>query len=271
MPELPEVETTRRGIRPYLEGRRIERVVVRDRRLRWPVPTRLTRALPGEKVQSVERRAKYLLMRFSGGTVISHLGMSGSFRIVRTGEAPEKHDHVDLELEGNKTLRFRDPRRFGCMLWTTKDPHQHQLLQDLGPEPLGDEFTADHLHAKSRGRSVAVKSFLMDAKVVVGVGNIYANEALFRSGIHPTRRAGRVSKQRYAALVEAVRDVLQASLRAGGTTLRDFASAHGSPGYFVVQLSVYDREGQPCVQCSQPIRCQRVSQRSTYYCPRCQR
>ena len=270
MPELPEVETTRRGIEPGLTGAKIERVVVRDRRLRWPVPAGLEAGLAGQTVTAVERRAKYLLIRTTAGTLIAHLGMSGHLRFVEPGTAPGKHDHLDFELGADKTLRFNDPRRFGCMLWTTADPLAHPLLADLGPEPLSDEFNGRYLHAVSRGRRIAIKPHLMNARVVVGVGNIYASEALYRAGIHPKRAAGRIAAGRMELLAAAVKEILAASIRFGGTTLRDFYAGDGKPGYFRNELAVYDRADEPCLKCGKPIRQVVLGQRSTYYCPGCQ-
>lgn len=270
MPELPEVETTRRGIAPLLEGRRIVQVRVRQAQLRWPVPASLGRRLAGVTVDAVERRAKYLLLRTGSGTLILHLGMSGSLRVVPADVPPGKHDHVDLVLEDGRCLRLRDPRRFGAVLFTRDPPERHPLLRSLGPEPLQESFDGDYLYTRSRGRRVTVKAFLMDSRIVVGVGNIYANEALFLAGIAPSRPAGRISRQRYLRLAEAVREVLREAITAGGTTLRDFAAVDGAPGYFALALKVYDRAGEPCLHCGDPIRSRRLGQRSTYYCARCQ-
>ncbi len=270
MPELPEVETTRRGIAPHLIGRRLLGAVVRERRLRWPVPRDLDARVRGRRVAAVRRRGKYLLIDLEGGgALLLHLGMSGSLRLVPCDRPPGKHDHVDLRLEGGRCLRLTDPRRFGTLLWTP-DPDRHPLLRELGPEPFSAEFNGDHLWHRSRGRRVAVKNFIMDSHVVAGVGNIYANEALFRAGIHPARAAGRISRQRYARLAQAIREVLAEAIEAGGTTLRDFTGSDGRPGYFSRTLAVYDREGEPCSRCGHPIRSIRLGQRSTFYCPRCQ-
>ncbi len=271
MPELPEVETTRRGIEPHVKGRRVTGVVVRQRRLRWPVPRALERALPGQVIRAVERRAKYLLLVTDAGTAIVHLGMSGSLRLVPADSAPGPHDHVDLVLDDGNCLRLTDPRRFGALLWTRTDPTRHRLLRDLGPEPFDAAFDGAWLYRRSRGRRVAVKSFLMDSHTVAGVGNIYANEALFLAGIHPARPAGRISRQRYERLAKSVRDILQQAIARGGTTLRDFVGGDGRPGYFQQTLRVYGRAGEPCMQCGAPIRATRIGQRSTFYCPRCQR
>jgi len=270
MPELPEVETTRRGVRPHVKGRRVKQVVVRDARLRWPVPPDLARALVGTTIDEVERRAKYLLFRTAHGTAIVHLGMSGSLRVVDAGVSPEKHDHVDVVLDDGKLLRLRDPRRFGCLLFTRNDPHDHPLLKDLGPEPLSRAFDGAHLHRIARGRTAAVKTFLMDAAVVVGVGNIYANEALWRARLAPRRRTGRVTRAHFDELARSVKEVLADAIARGGTTLRDFLSADGEPGHFRMDLAVYDRAGKLCPRCRTPIRTARVGQRSSFWCPRCQ-
>ncbi|QXP86526.1 bifunctional DNA-formamidopyrimidine glycosylase/DNA-(apurinic or apyrimidinic site) lyase [Methylococcus capsulatus] len=271
MPELPEVETTRRGIAPHIAGRRIVDVRVREARLRWPVPADLGETLTGRRLTDVRRRGKYLLLDFDEGTLIAHLGMSGSLRICKPGFPPRKHDHVDLVFEGDICLRYHDPRRFGCLLWTAEPPERHPLLAALGPEPLDKAFDGAHLHRLAAGRNTAVKSFIMDSRVVAGVGNIYANEALFRAGIHPARPAGKISLARYRNLGEHIAEVLAASIEQGGTTLRDFVNESGAPGYFKQVLRVYDRAGQPCRVCGEPIRCMRLGQRATYYCPRCQR
>lgn len=270
MPELPEVETTRRGLLPLLLHRTVDRVVVRERRLRWPVPAALSRELTGMRIDDIARRAKYLLLRSRAGSVILHLGMSGSLRVLPDGTPPEKHDHVDLVFDGNRCLRLRDTRRFGAVLWTRRDPLQHSLLRDLGPEPLGNAFDGECLYQHARGRRIAVKSLIMNGRVVVGVGNIYASEALFLAGIHPNRPAGRISLERYRLLAETIRRVLSAAIEAGGTTLRDFSS-NGEPGYFGQRLRVYARRGEACEGCGEPIRQRVIGQRSTFYCPRCQR
>ena len=271
MPELPEVETTCRGIAPYVVGNIISNVVIRDRRLRWPVPRDLRKKLLNRKVLNLERRAKYLLFHFDHGCLILHLGMSGSLRIITGDQPAQKHDHLDIAFESGSVLRFHDPRRFGSVLWTSADPLTHTLLAHLGPEPFSMACSGAYLHGLSRGRRQAVKTFIMDSHIVVGVGNIYASEALFRSGIRPQRRAGRVSRQEYEKLVQAIREVLQDAIAAGGTTLRDYVSGEGRPGYFAFELNVYDREGEPCPQCGHPIKQLRIGQRSTYYCATCQR
>ena len=272
MPELPEVETTRRGIEPHVRGRRVAAVRVRERRMRQPVTPGLEGELAGQTVERVERRGKYLLLYTAAGTLILHLGMSGSMRLLQGGEVPPgPHDHLDIVFEGGTVLRLRDPRRFGLALWTREDPLRHALLGSLGPEPLGAGFDGAYLHTLSRGRRTAVKTFIMDGRVVVGVGNIYASEALHCAGIHPLRAAGRISAERYERLAACIRKVLRAAIRQGGTTLRDFSDGDGRPGYFAQRLAVYGREGLPCPTCGAAIRCLRQAQRSTYFCPACQR
>ena len=271
MPELPEVETTRRGIAPHLAGRTISRLVVREPRLRWPVPRGLAAALRGQRIIGVRRRAKYLLLETANGTLIIHLGMSGRLRLIPAGEPPGAHDHIDLELADGNALRFTDPRRFGCWLWTRGDPLAHRLLARLGPEPLEASFNGAYLYQRSRQRKLAIKSLLMDSHVVVGVGNIYANEALYLAGIHPQRAAGRVGAQRCERLAGAVKQVLENAIRQGGTTLRDFTNGAGKPGYFQQSLNVYGRRGASCPGCGGDICESRIGQRSTFYCPRCQR
>jgi formamidopyrimidine-DNA glycosylase len=271
MPELPEVETTRRGIEPWLVGRRIRALTVREWRLRWRVPRSLPARLAGARIRSVGRRAKYLLVETDAGTLILHLGMSGSLRILDSVTPPLAHDHLDLVLDSGRCLRFNDPRRFGCLLFTTADPARHKLLAALAVEPLSDAFTGEALWRKARGRRAAIKTFVMDSRVVAGVGNIYASEALFRAGIRPSLAAGRVSRARMDALAAAIREVLTEAIGAGGTTLRDYVDASGTPGYFRQRLFVYERTGKPCRRCRTPIRQLTQGQRSTYWCPRCQR
>ena len=271
MPELPEVETTRRGLLPHVVGRRIHDVVVRNRNLRWPVPRDLARRLRGEQVLAIRRRGKYLLFDCREGHLLVHLGMSGRLSLVSQDQPPRAHDHVDLQLEGHDTVRLTDPRRFGVMLWVRGPAERHALLRDLGLEPLEAGFDGAALHALARGRRVAVKHFLMNARVVTGVGNIYASEALFRAGIHPLRSVARISPERWVRLAAAVRDTLERALAAGGTTLRDYASLEGRPGEFGTECAVYGREGSPCDACGAPIRALRQGQRSTFYCPGCQR
>lgn len=271
MPELPEVETTRRGLLPHLRGRRIRGVVVRNPNLRWPVPADLSRRLTGEEVLDVRRRGKYLVFDCRRGHLLVHLGMSGRLTLVPEGEPARAHDHVDVRFEGERSLRLTDPRRFGAMLWVRGPAEDHALLRELGLEPFDPAFTGRALQAKARGRRVAVKHFLMDSHVVTGVGNIYASEALFHAGIHPLRSAGRISRPRWDRLAGSVRSTLERALAAGGTTLRDFASAEGHPGGFQNECAVYGREGEPCPACATPIRAVRQGQRSTFYCPACQR
>jgi len=271
MPELPEVETTRRGLLPHVVGRRIRGVVVRNPNLRWPVPADLARRLEGEQVTDVRRRGKYLVFDCGRGHLLVHLGMSGRLTLVPQDQPALAHDHVDVRLEGERSLRLTDPRRFGAMLWIGGRAEDHALLRGLGLEPFEAAFDGRALHEKSRGRRVAVKAFLMDSRVVTGVGNIYASEALFHAGIHPMRSAGRISRARFDRLATSVRSTLQRALAAGGTTLRDFASADGTPGHFQSQCAVYGREGEPCRACGTSIRAIRQGQRSTYYCPACQR
>ncbi|WP_210398223.1 bifunctional DNA-formamidopyrimidine glycosylase/DNA-(apurinic or apyrimidinic site) lyase [Motiliproteus sediminis] len=271
MPELPEVETTRRGIEPHLLGQRIESVQVREPRLRWPVPGDLAGRLIGQRVVSVARRAKYLLIGLDAGTLIGHLGMSGSLRIVAAEASPQKHDHVDIGLESGAVLRFNDPRRFGSLLWCDGPVEQHPLLSSLGPEPLAEDFSGDYLYQRSRGRRQSVKTFLMANAVVVGVGNIYANEALFDAGIDPRRGAGRISLARYRVLSDCVKLVLARAIEQGGTTLKDFVGGDGKPGYFQQSLNVYGREGQPCRRCGELLLREVLGQRATVYCSQCQR
>lgn len=270
MPELPEVETTRRGIEPHLVGQRVTRVIVRNGRLRWPIPEDLDVRLSGQRIVRVERRAKYLLIWAESGCLISHLGMSGSLRLVPAGTPAGKHEHVDIELESGMALRYTDPRRFGAMLWS-HDPLQHELLVRLGPEPLTDDFDGERLYRLSRGRLSAVKPFIMDNAVVVGVGNIYATEALFASGIDPRRAAGSISRARYMRLAEEIKKVLAHAIERGGTTLRDFVGGDGSPGYFQQELMVYGRGGEFCKVCGGTLREVKLGQRASVYCPRCQR
>ncbi|MEM1152824.1 MAG: bifunctional DNA-formamidopyrimidine glycosylase/DNA-(apurinic or apyrimidinic site) lyase [Pseudomonadota bacterium] len=270
MPELPEVETTRRGVAPYCVGKVVSQVTVREPRLRWPVPIELPGMLAGLKITALERRAKYLLFRTERGSLLIHLGMSGSLRVVALDDEPRKHDHIDIVFENAACLRFHDPRRFGSLHWVPLDDN-HKLLNHLGPEPLSEAFDGQMLYRRSRGRSCPVKSFIMDGKVVVGVGNIYANEALFLAGIHPRRAAGRISLKRYEVLADQIKRVLTSAIRQGGTTLRDFVGGDGSPGYFAQQLFVYDRGGERCKRCDATLKEIRLGQRSTVFCVTCQR
>jgi formamidopyrimidine-DNA glycosylase len=272
MPELPEVETTRRGVAPWIEGARVASVTLRQPMLRWPVPQQMVHELPGRRVLAAERRAKYLLFRTEGDqTLMMHLGMSGALRVLRTATSPGPHDHLDITLETGTALRLSDPRRFGSVDWVAGDPLQHPLLRDLGPEPLEAAFTPEYLAAACRGRKIAIKQLIMNGRVVVGVGNIYASEALFRAGIHPARAAGRISPERLGLLVDAIREVLAAAIRQGGTTLRDFAWGEGQHGYFRPELAAYARAGEACIRCDGTIRAVVQGQRSTFYCPGCQR
>ena len=268
MPELPEVETTRRGIEPHVRGQIIEQVIVRESRLRWPV-SREVATLGGQRIVDLRRRGKYLIMQLQRGNLIWHLGMSGSMRVLATGSPGEDHEHVELQLANRQSLKFRDPRRFGALLYCGGDPLAHRLLRDLGPEPLSREFDADYLYRRCRGRRVAIKGLLMNSHIVVGVGNIYASEALYRAGIRPTRAAQRISKARIAGLVEAIRATLSEAIEHGGTTLQDFVQADGRPGYFRHELRVYGNTAQ-CQRCGGPIRHIVQAQRSSYYCPVCQ-
>jgi formamidopyrimidine-DNA glycosylase len=270
VPELPEVETTRRGLAPHLEGRRIEAVVVRDRRLRWPIPRDLAKRVVGSTVRAIGRRGKYLLVDCGAGAMIVHLGMSGSLRVLPRDTPAGKHDHFDLVLDSGMAARLTDPRRFGAVLWHA-DPRSHPLLSHLGPEPLEPGFDAAVLHDRLRGRRTAIKAALMDSRIVVGVGNIYASESLYRARIHPRTASGRVSLARCERLVASIRATLTAAIEAGGSTLRDFVGAGGEPGYFQQSYFVYAREGEPCRICGTAIKAVRQGQRATFYCPRCQR
>jgi formamidopyrimidine-DNA glycosylase len=269
MPELPEVETSRRGIEPHIVGAVISGIVIRQRRLRWPVPRSIDRNLPGQSVDSVTRRAKYILINTPKGSAILHLGMSGSVCIVNADSPAGVHDHFDIQFDSGLVLRFRDPRRFGSLHWSA-EPLSHRLLKDLGPEPLSVDFDGHYLWQRSRGRKVSIKQFIMNAHIVVGVGNIYASEALYMAGINPRRAAGRIAESRYEQLAAAIKEVLGKAIKAGGTTLRDFYGGNGEAGYFKQQLEAYGREDEPCRRCDSPISAIVQGQRSTYYCKRCQ-
>ena len=271
MPELPEVETTRRGIKPHLLERRVTSVTIRQPKMRWPVPSEIAAQLPGQTVRAVERRGKYLLLHFGTGTLILHLGMSGSLRITPPQTELRKHDHFILELDSGQEMRLHDPRRFGAVLWTTEDPLTHELIASLGPEPLSKAFTSEYFYDSSRGRKCSIKQHIMNSHVVVGVGNIYASESLFLAGINPKRAAGRISRERMTRLHDAIQQILKSAIRQGGTTLRDFLREDGQPGYFKQQLNVYDRAGKPCPNCSRDVKSFVLGQRSTFYCPSCQR
>jgi formamidopyrimidine-DNA glycosylase len=270
MPELPEVETTRLGIAPYVEGQRVQLIIIRQPKLRWTVPDSLHQ-LEGQVINSVTRRAKYLLLQAANGCAILHLGMSGSLRVIDANLQPEKHDHVDIILATGKALRLHDPRRFGAVLWTENNPLQHKLLVKLGPEPLSDAFHAELLYKTSRKRRASIKQFIMNAHIVVGVGNIYASEALFMARIPPQVAVGKISLICYVALVDAIKRVLTSAIEQGGTTLRDFVQAGGKPGYFQQQLRVYGRAEEHCTVCSTLIKKITQGQRSSFYCPECQK
>lgn len=270
MPELPEVETTLRGISPLMLNQSIVDTVVRQRQLRWPLDKNLAQKLRGQKVLATRRRGKYLVLQLTQGELILHLGMSGSMRWVERDTPPQKHDHVDWIFSNQQVLRFTDPRRFGAIVWTDAAAEQHPLLKDLGPEPLAAEFNVEYLFQRSRKRKQAIKSFVMDNKIVVGVGNIYANEALFQAGIRPGKAAGRVTKLQYLLLVAAIKKVLSQAIKAGGTTLKDFVGGDGKPGYFKQELQVYGREGLPCLVCEAELKLVRIGQRASTYCPQCQ-
>ena len=270
MPELPEVETTRLGITPHITGQTIDNVIVRNKNLRWPITATLKKELLNRQFQKIDRRGKYLLCYTDHGCMIMHLGMSGSLRIVGKNIKPEKHDHLDILFASGKVLRFHDPRRFGSILWTRKDPLQHKLIKDLGPEPLSKDFNGEWLYKRSRKRTQAIKNFIMDSHNVVGVGNIYASESLFLAGINPKRKAGNVSIERYKLLASAIKKILKQSIKQGGTTLRDFVNGDGKPGYFQQQLNVYGRAGQPCKKCKSTIKEIKLGQRSSFYCANCQ-
>lgn len=271
MPELPEVETTRRGIAPHVTGASVTAIEIRQPQLRWPVSAEIVECLPGQRLASVERRAKYLLLNFDQGVLLIHLGMSGNLRVVKPGQPVAKHDHIDISFDNGWVLRYTDPRRFGAVLWTVEPVYQHKLLKALGPEPLSPDFTGQRLFQLSRGKQQAVKTYIMDNGVVVGVGNIYANEALFQSGIDPRRAAGNISKARYQVLADNIKIVLGKAIEQGGTTLRDFVGGDGKPGYFKQELKAYGRGGEPCVVCNTTLKEVKLGQRASVYCPKCQR
>ncbi|NRB37837.1 MAG: bifunctional DNA-formamidopyrimidine glycosylase/DNA-(apurinic or apyrimidinic site) lyase [Pseudomonadales bacterium] len=271
MPELPEVETSCRGIKPHIEGATLQKVTVRNAKLRWPVPVAELTALEGRTLNAVQRRGKYLKLIFDSGYILLHLGMSGNVRIVQQDEVIQKHDHIDFSFTNGNILRLNDPRRFGCCLYQADNSVEHDLLKVLGPEPLADVFNAELLYQCSRGKKQAVKTFIMDGHVVVGVGNIYAAESLFRAGINPKRAAGNISKARYIILVQVIKAVLAEAIAQGGTTLKDFVGGDGKPGYFKQELQVYGRAGEPCTICSQNIKKINQGQRSTFYCSHCQK
>lgn len=271
MPELPEVETTLRGIAPHLIDRTITNIIVRNENLRWPVPVDQLSTLVGLKVQGLERRAKYILLHIKEGALLLHLGMSGSIRVLPADTPAEKHDHIDIEVESRLVARFNDPRRFGCCLFVSSPVEQHKLIAGLGPEPLTDEFNGEYLFRRARGKKTPVKNFIMDGRVVVGVGNIYASESLYEAGIRPTTPAAKVSRKRYLLLADEIKAVLAKAIDAGGTTLNDFTQADGKPGYFRHELQVYARAGEPCYRCKAVIKSKVIGQRNTFYCPDCQK
>ena len=268
MPELPEVETTMRGIEPHVCGQTIERFIVRHHQLRWPVPAE-TANMSGRNILTVSRRGKYILMQLDQGSLIWHLGMSGSMSIQPNNTPPLSHEHIEIQMTSGTSLKYRDPRRFGALLYCAEDPLQHRLLLNLGPEPLSDDFNVDHLRAKCRNKTSSIKSVIMDSHIVTGVGNIYACESLFSAGISPIRQAGSISKKRLSKLVEKIKMTLQAAIQQGGTTLQDFTQVDGKPGYFAQSLSVYGVTG-PCLTCDTQIKKQTQHQRSSYFCPKCQ-
>lgn len=270
MPELPEVETVMNGLKPQLEGKTIQTVTLRHHQLRWPIPQSLKQDLPQQTINRLSRRGKYLLIHMASGTLIIHLGMSGQLQI-NTAHAPVKpHSHVDIIFSDQQILRYTDPRRFGAVLWTKEPPHQHPLLQSLGPEPFDPQFTADYLLLRAKNRHIAIKPFIMDGKIVVGVGNIYAAEALFFAGIHPATPAGSIPIKQYEKLVETIKQILQAAIQQGGTTIKDFANSEGNPGYFTQKLAVYGRSNLPCHQCQTILQTFKLGQRSTVFCSYCQ-
>lgn len=270
MPELPEVETSLRGIRPHIIDKPVIDVQLRHTQLRWKIPENLLSYLKDERLTGVERRAKYLLLNFATGTLLIHLGMSGSLRICPLNTAAQKHDHVDI-IFPDCLLRFTDPRRFGAILWLGLTPELSPLLSKLGPEPLSDNFNARYLYHSAKARKLPVKQFIMDQKVVTGVGNIYATEALFAAGIRPTRSAGKISQQRYQLLVAAIKEILAQAIQQGGTTLRDFVGGDGKPGYFQQTLHIYGKAGERCPSCRTPLKAIRLAARNSVYCPKCQR
>ncbi|MFT6927245.1 MAG: formamidopyrimidine-DNA glycosylase [Psychromonas sp.] len=269
MPELPEVETSRKGISPHLINKSVQDVVLRHTQLRWKIPQDLLSEIKGKILLSIDRRAKYLLFNFSSGTLLIHLGMSGSLQICPLDSPPKKHDHADL-IFADCLLRFTDPRRFGAILWLGSTPEDSPLLSKLGPEPLSDDFTAKYLYTAAASRKLPVKQFIMDQKVVTGVGNIYATEALFRAGIKPTRSAGNISQKRYQLLVDCIKEILQQAIQQGGTTLKDFVGSDGKPGYFQQTLQIYGKTGQQCPNCENPLKSVKLAARASVYCANCQ-
>ncbi|MDP2805778.1 MAG: bifunctional DNA-formamidopyrimidine glycosylase/DNA-(apurinic or apyrimidinic site) lyase [Gallionellaceae bacterium] len=271
MPELPEVETTLRGLTPHLTEQIVADVIIRNERLRWPIPQQLPELLRGKTIRNLYRRAKYLLITFDHGTLILHLGMSGNLRILTSPTPPDKHDHFELVLKNGAMMRLRDPRRFGAVLWHQGDPNSHPLLASLGPEPLSNEFNAQHLYQATRKRSAAIKLVIMDNRLVVGVGNIYANESLFRAGIKPQLTAQKLSLARCEKLVSEIRSTLTEAIAMGGSSLRDYVNSDGKQGYFQQHYWVYGKTGAPCQKCGTPIKLIKQGQRSSFYCTHCQR
>ncbi len=271
MPELPEVETTLRGIQPHIETKKVSKIIVRNHQLRWPVPAQLSAFLADETIHTAKRRGKYILLYTNKGTVILHLGMSGSLRILTQAVPPKKHDHLDFLFTNQTILRYTDPRRFGACLWTEENPALHPLLINLGPEPLEKNFTGKYLSQCGQTKKMPIKSLIMDSKIVVGVGNIYAAEALFAAGINPTSPAKNISQKKYHELVTQIKKILRFAIKKGGTSLKDFVDSNGKPGYFKLQLKVYGREGLPCKSCKTELINVRLGQRATVYCPRCQK
>lgn len=270
MPELPEVETTCRGISPHILEQKIVNVIIRAPKLRWPIPKKIAKLLPDKKPLSIERRAKYILLHFDIGTLIIHLGMSGRLQTLFEKSAPGKHDHVDIVFANGCCLRYTDPRRFGCMLWTEQPALEHKLLSQLGPEPFSKEFSAQYLYNLGSKRKIPIKNFIMDSKVVVGVGNIYASEALFSAHINPIKPTNQVTKEQFASLIKHIKSILRKSIKQGGTTLKDFLDNSGKPGYFSQQLQVYGRSGESCHSCGTAIESITLGQRNTFFCPNCQ-
>ena len=271
MPELPEVETTLRGIKSHIIHQKIVDIVIRHPHLRWPIPPQLKAELLHQTVQRLYRRGKYILFEFKSGTLILHLGMSGRLRILSAKEPPQKHDHIDICFDNKKTLRFTDPRRFGALLWTRESIDEHPLLKDIGREPLTATFNGQYLYEHARGRKSAVKTYIMDSKIVAGVGNIYATEALFEARLHPLKAAGNITLAQYEKLADAIKIILKKAIKKGGTTLKDFMKSDGSPGYFSIELKAYGHAGEPCPRCQTALKLTRIGQRSTVFCPKCQR
>lgn len=270
MPELPEVETVTRHLQPRLLNQTVLEIIVRQPKLRWTIPAEISTLLPGVKIKKIFRRGKYILLLTTSGTLIIHLGMSGCLHLLEKNSSPTKHDHIDIIFKNHSVLRYHDPRRFGCILWATENYQTHPLLANLGPEPFANEFSGKYLFQLSRKRKVPIKSFLMDNKTVVGIGNIYANESLFLAGIHPLSSADCVSEEKYKSLAKISKQVLKKAIQLGGTTLNDFADPNGNPGYFSQELYVYGREHLPCLQCKTLLQKVIISQRSSVYCSNCQ-